>query len=293
MEEFMLGYGTILLSVFFLLLIFMIKWIVDTRFMRKRFFENMETKNGKEGETETSSDIVQEENQTIPKKIIQTWKTHHLNKNMLTLQKGLTTKNPGYEYLFFTDEDIEAFLKNEYPEYYITYQRLPIIIQKIDFFRYIAVYHFGGFYFDLDMECLEPLDDSLLQYKNVIPMDDSFEQSKKDLNRQWLDYRSKKILLGQYAFGAVKSSEFMKHLVDNIHYNIDLIVQEYETKVKNNVSNFEYFVYSTTGPDYVTYIYKNYQHKAEVFVLDYKLRQHFGRYARHRYFGSWKNNTNN
>ena len=234
------------------------------------------------------------EGQQIPKIIIQTWKSTVIPLKYELLQKGLVEKNPDYEYLFFTDENIDAFLKKEYPEYYITFQKLPILIQKIDFFRYIAVYHYGGFYFDLDMECLEPLGDDLLKYRNVIPVDDKFAQSKKDINREWInDENGQQIMLGQYAFGAVQKSRFMKFLIDNIHENIDLIVNEFDSKVKNNISNFEYYVYKSTGPDYVTKMYSNYFQKKEIFILDYKLRQYFGKYARHRYFGTWKNNTNN
>jgi hypothetical protein len=230
----------------------------------------------------------------IPKRIIQTWKNKNIPDKYQNLQKQLINKNPNYEYLFFSDEDIEKFLKTEYPEYYVTFRRLPILIQKIDFFRYIAVYHYGGFYFDLDMECMESLDDEILKHNTVIPIDDKFAQSKKDLNRHWMDYQgNEKVILGQYAFGGVKNSSFMKYLADNIHSNIELIIKEYDIKVKNNISNFEYFVYGTTGPDYVTYMYKSYYPKWEVFILDYPRRQYFGKYARHRYFGTWKNNTNN
>lgn len=242
---------------------------------------------------ETREETPKEIPETIPKIIVQTWKNKNIPFKYKSLQKELLINNPDYEYLFFTDEDIDLFLKNEYPDYYITFNKLPILIQKIDFFRYIAIYHYGGFYFDLDMECMEPLDDELLKQNTIIPIDDKFSQSKKDLNRQWMEYNGENVLLGQYAFGAVRHSPFMKFLADNIHYNIDLIIKDYDTKVKNNVSNFEYFVYSTTGPDYVTYMYKNYYKKWEIFILDYSKRQYFGKYARHRYFGTWKNNTNN
>ena len=243
--------------------------------------------------SDVSDEVSEAQPETIPKIIIQTWKNKNIPSKYKPLQQGLIEKNPDYKYVFMTDEDIDAFLKSNYPEYYTTFNKLPVLIQKIDFFRYIAIYHYGGFYFDLDMQCLEPLDDALLKHNTIIPVDDRFSQSKKDLNRQWMEYKGENILLGQYAFGAVKHSPFMKFLVDNIHTNIDSIITYYDTRVKNNVSNFEYFVYSTTGPDYVSFMYKNYYKKWEVFILEHPIRQYFGKYARHRYFGTWKNNTNN
>ena len=278
------GLGIVFILIIILILVFVLKYINDSK-------EGMDVVEIEKKEHEKGVIV---EGQQIPKIIIQTWKSTVIPLKYELLQKGLVEKNPDYEYLFFTDENIDAFLKKEYPEYYITFQKLPILIQKIDFFRYIAVYHYGGFYFDLDMECLEPLGDDLLKYRNVIPVDDKFMQSKKDINREWINVENgQQIILGQYAFGAVKKSRFMKFLIDNIHENIDMIINEFNSKVKNNISNFEYFVYKSTGPDYVTKMYSNYFQKKEIFILDYKLRQYFGKYARHRFFGTWKNNTNN
>ena len=109
--------------------------------------------------------------QNIPKIIIQTWKNKTLPDKCINYVQSVKEKNPDYEYLFFDDEGIESFLKTEYPHYYETYKKLPIKIQKIDFFRYIAVYHFGGFYLDLDMFCLKSFDE-LLQYEIIFPVDD-------------------------------------------------------------------------------------------------------------------------
>jgi mannosyltransferase OCH1-like enzyme len=289
-KEYSYVFIAILLLIFFL----GFKYIMVDGTVKK---ESMEQKNTNGNGNDNDND--KKEEKTIPKIIIQTWKNREIPLKYQLLQKELIKKNPDYEYLFFTDEDIDLFLKLEYPDYYVSFQKLPILIQKIDFFRYIAIYHYGGFYFDLDMECMESLDNKILKHDNVIPVDDKFSQSKKDLNRQWMEYQGENtiqgenIILGQYAFGAARHSAFMKFLADNIHFNIDTIVKDYDTKIKNNISNFEYFVYSTTGPDYVTYMYKNYYQKWEIFILDYSKRQHFGKYARHRYFGTWKNNTNN
>ena len=259
------------------------KYLVDAFLFSKT--ENMET--GSDPMTEVDDDNL------IPKIIIQSWKTFKTpyNNKYKQLQNNLRAQNPEYEYNFFLDDEIDKFIETEYPNYYGTFTRLPVNIQKMDFFRYIALYHFGGFYFDLDVESLTPLEDILLKHKNVFPVDNEFRNSK-DLNRTWIQVGNDKILLGQYAFGTQKNSAFMKALVDNIHNNIESIITAFKDNVKNNISNYEYFVYKTTGPDYVSYIYDNYEHKDEVFILKSK-RQNFGTYARHRFFGTWKNNTNN
>ena len=114
---------------------------------------------------------------TIPKIIIQTWKTKVIPDKYKEDVASVKKYNSDYKYLFFSDDDIEDFLKKNYPKYYETYSKLPVKIQKIDFFRYIAVYHYGGFYFDLDITGMYPLKE-LLDYECVFPVDQNIPKNK-------------------------------------------------------------------------------------------------------------------
>mgnify|MGYP000985786126 FL=1 len=164
---------------------------------------------------------------TIPKIIIQTWKTKVIPDKYKEDVASVKKYNSDYQYIFFSDDDIENFLKENYPEYYETYSKLPVKIQKIDFFRYIAVYHYGGFYFDLDITGMYPLKE-LLDYECVFPVDQNIPKNK--CNRRRLKKYCKAnmdILLGQYAFGARQYNPFIKLLIDTIHNNIDKYVKIY------------------------------------------------------------------
>jgi mannosyltransferase OCH1-like enzyme len=224
------------------------------------------------------------ENDTIPKIIIQTWKTKNIPNKYKEDIESVKRYTKGYQYLFFSDDDIEYFLKTYYPEYYKTYQKLPVKIQKIDFFRYIAVYHYGGFYLDLDMTMMYPLDE-LLDYECVFPVDQMITPVKCNKNRL-KKYCSlgMNILLGQYAFGAKQSNNFIKKLIDGIHDNIDDYIKKYETSYGKSLQ----YVYSTTGPDYVTDIYIDYNRKDNIHILEYDHAQYFGKYAKHNFYGTWK-----
>ena len=163
---------------------------------------------------------------------------------------------------------------------------MPVIIQKIDFFRYIAVYHYGGFYFDVDIESLEPLDDNLLFFDANFPLDEIMndEDCEKDRYHSYCE-KSFNNLLGQYAFGAKKNNDFIKVLIDNIHNNIDNIIEKY-----NNLEDKKdlQFVYDSTGPDYVTYNYLEYKNRQSIKILQYDKSQYFGKYAIHKWLGTWK-----
>jgi len=227
--------------------------------------------------------------QKIPKIIIQTWKSDIIPSKYYNDIKSLMKNNKDYQYIFFTDNDIEKFLYKNYPDYYKTYNKLPYKIQKIDFFRYIAVYHYGGFYFDLDMFGFLPLDD-LLHYDCIFPVDQNLDDRNCNYFRFNEYCNNKKIninfLLGQYAFAACINNDFIKYIIDGIHNNIDKYIQE--DKIKDNNFNYEIYIYKTTGPDYVTNKYIEYHDKQNIYILKDKKDQFFGNYARHNYYGTWK-----
>ena len=224
----------------------------------------------------------------IPKIIIQIWKTW-TNKNPNVYREyinSIKSFNPTYEYIFFKDEDIDIFLKNNYPKYYNTYNKLPLNIQKVDFFRYVAIYHYGGFYFDLDMNGLQSLD-NLLQYECVFPIDEIINKNICKTNTRFNSFcnSNQMFLLGQYGFAAKPKNEFIELLINNIHNNILKIINTYNNILTNDYENY---VYITTGPDYVTNEYIKYTNKSSIKILNINKRQYFGRYAKHLYVGSWK-----
>ena len=219
----------------------------------------------------------------IPRLIIQTLKNNDIPSKYINSIRSIKRYNPNYKFMFFTDKDIDKFIKEEYPQYYSTYKRLPVIIQKIDFFRYIAVYHYGGIYFDLDMTGLYPLD-NILKYECVFPVDTILTPVKCASNRfkKYCD-KGYDYILGQYAFGAKPKHPFIKALIDGINDNIDKYIQKFKT------NQTLHYVYASTGPDYVMNIYLDYKDKNNIHVLEYPVAQYFGKYAKHDHFGTWKN----
>lgn len=219
--------------------------------------------------------------QFIPKIIIQTWKTEYLPNKYKCYVENIKNNNPEYTYIFFSDKDISIFLRQNYPDYYETYNKLPLKIQKIDFFRYIAVYHYGGFYMDLDMDGEANMDD-LLQHKIVFPIDEYITHRLSNIKRYKYFYdHNQKFLLGQYAFAAEPKHPFIKLIIENIHSNINNILRTVN-------HNSDEYVYTTTGPDYITKIFMSYSDKSKIYILDNGKRQCFGNYAIHKHIGTWK-----
>jgi len=218
----------------------------------------------------------------IPKIVIQTWKSQNVPQRYMSLIESVKKYNPDYQYYFFTDESIEDFLKLHYPEYLSTYLNLPIKIQKIDFFRYIAVYHYGGFYLDLDMKVNKNFD-TLLQHSCIFPVDEYIDIVRHCEYNRYKPFckKGQNFLLGQYAFAAAPKDPFIKLCIDKIHNNINNYIKTVDFTSDD-------YIYKTTGPDFVTEIFTNYKDKNNITIIDNGKRQCFGDYATHMYFGTWK-----
>lgn len=178
----------------------------------------------------------------IPKRIIQTGKSADLPLKERASVCNLKLLNPEFEYLFFDDEGVEAFIDRYYPEYRKLFRSFPFRIQKYDFFRYLAVYQFGGFYFDLDVFLASDLS-SLLAAGCVFPFEGlTFSRHLRD--RLGMDWQ-----IGNYAFGAAPGHPFMKAVIDNcVRAQEDRAWVEPMMAGVPYLSRSEFLVLNTTGP---------------------------------------------
>ncbi|MGH1329343.1 MAG: glycosyltransferase [Paracoccaceae bacterium] len=93
----------------------------------------------------------------IPKISHQTWHSPSYTRNDGT-PASWKALNPGWEYRLWLDDALEAFVAQSYPEFIALYRGYPLAVQRADLGRYLLLHHFGGFYADMDTDCLAPLD---------------------------------------------------------------------------------------------------------------------------------------
>ena len=92
----------------------------------------------------------------IPNNIILTWKDDNIPEYIIPNIKKL---NPDKEILFFTDDDVIKFLSKEYDSSYVDFfHKIKRGCNKGDFFRYCYLYKRAGYYCDIDIKHLEPID---------------------------------------------------------------------------------------------------------------------------------------
>jgi hypothetical protein len=225
----------------------------------------------------------------IPKRIIQTGR-HALqplrNRAMIA---NLRLLNPDYEYLFFDDHQVQTFIDSEFPQYRGVSDSFPFPIQRYDFFRYLAIYRYGGFYFDLDVLLASGLSE-LLDSGCVFPFE------APTLGRYLPTHHNIDWEIGNYAFGAAAGHPFLEAIIENC-----VRAQKDPKWVKPMMRGYppilrgEYLVLNTTGPGLITRtLAENAELGKSVNVLfpedlsDMSTWNRFGHYGVHLGAGSWR-----
>lgn len=145
----------------------------------------------------------------IPPRIIQTARSRDLPPLARAAARNLQLLHPDWEYLFFDDADVVRFIETEFPRYKSVFESFPHKIQRFDFFRYLAVFRLGGYYFDLDVFLSESLHD-LAPHRCVFPFEEITlnRYLREDLGIDWE--------IGNYAFGAAAEHPFLAAAIENV-----------------------------------------------------------------------------
>jgi len=94
----------------------------------------------------------------IEKNIFQSWHTRNLHPVVREKIEFFKNLNPEYVYSLSTDDDMDKFVNENYPGTIAdSYNRLNIIVAKVDFWRYLILYKYGGVYLDMDSSIEKPL----------------------------------------------------------------------------------------------------------------------------------------
>jgi hypothetical protein len=228
-------------------------------------------------------------NSKIPRRIIQTGKKLELPLLSKAAVVNIRLLNSNFEYLFFDDNQVEEFIDKHFPEYRSAFHSFSPPIMRYDFFRYLAVYHLGGFYFDLDVFLSSGLDD-LLNFDCVFP----FEELTINFflrHEYGMDWQ-----IGNYAFGATAGHPFLHAIIKNcVRAQNDPGWVKPMLKWIPRMFHDEYHIFNTTGPGLVSRTLAEYpdaaNHVKVLFpenVCDSTYWHRFGTYGVHLMEGAWR-----
>ena len=184
----------------------------------------------------------------IPKRIIQFRIGKPIEQTLRARAVMSNTRllHPDYEFLFFDEAGVEEFITREFPQYRAVFNSFRFLIQRCDFFRYLAIYRYGGFYFDLDVLLACNLSD-LLEHGCVFPFEalTLSHYMRKSLRMDWQ--------IGNYAFGAAPGHPFLEAIIRNCVRGQDdpnwvkPMMRGTPPLLKN-----DYYVINSTGPGLVS-----------------------------------------
>jgi len=225
----------------------------------------------------------------IPRRIIQTDKSKDLSLLARAATVNLRLLNPDFEYLFFDDIEVEEFIDAEFPQYRPVIDSFSVRVQRYDLFRYLAIYRFGGFYFDTDVLLASTLKD-LLEFGCVFPFEHL--SINRFLSKEYgMDWE-----VGNYAFGAAAGHPFLKAVIENC-----VRAQQHpewaDSMLKSIPRMFrqEEFVLATTGPGLVSRTLAEYPDASKQVkvlfpedIFDRNSWHCFGAYGVHLKVGTWR-----
>lgn len=130
-------------------------------------------------------------NNKIPQKIHQIWfdlkNTPNVPKFYESNINSLKDKNKDWEYKLWSLKDALELIEKDYPAYLEPFNNFKYPISKCDFFRYILMHKYGGFYIDLDFYCDKSLDIFLesVNYKAVDSVNECKGNVSVILSEEW------------------------------------------------------------------------------------------------------------
>jgi mannosyltransferase OCH1-like enzyme len=218
----------------------------------------------------------------IPKLLHQINETKNLAPMFRPYQRQLLKIHPGWDYHLHDNIDMRNTLGRYFPSLVPIYDNYPFNVQRADLFRLVIVYVMGGFYVDLDVDCLNELD-SLTAFNCVFGEEKTLTRTEA----QALGHRDL-LRVGNYMFGSSPGHPFLLRVVEEM-------VKRARTRITT-----ENDILETTGPGLLTTVYHdNKKAYRDIVLLRNKDRKclspncsgascHFGKYANHHHIGSWR-----
>lgn len=193
----------------------------------------------------------------IPHIIHQIWLQGEMNipVKFQSNVKKIKRLHPTWEYILWDEIMIINLIKTN-SQLINTYYKFAYLVQKVDFARYIILYHYGGVYIDIDAYTLKPLDDLLAAYADY-DMIVSLNNMNKLASYTVCGYpkciKNGVIISKQYP-------DILKHVINAIVAKPQCHVLSIKQKC----------IFNTTGPSLFTdIIYKYGDNKVKMLPYDY------------------------
>lgn len=198
---------------------------------------------------------------TIPRVIHQIWYQgeDQIPEHLQVYRKTWMDIHPDYTFVLWDQQVIESLMKRYPQNIQDLYNSYDIMIQRIDFARYVILYTFGGIYIDMDVKCLKSLNNIYDKHvdKNVILSYCPYDFWHSSLLRL-VGLEANEKLVNNGVIACIPQHPFMLKVIQQAEKN--------KYTIFKHVSNMMYIFY-TTGPIVVTQAYRD-DKSDDVVILD-------------------------
>ena len=82
-------------------------------------------------------------------------KTKTPNKELQDARASCISENKNFTHYLWNETEVVKFIRKEYPHMEKRYRRYDYWVRRVNVARYLILYHYGGWYVDLDMTCVK------------------------------------------------------------------------------------------------------------------------------------------
>lgn len=141
----------------------------------------------------------------IPRIIHQLWKTDAIPVRWQEAVHSVKRLHRGWDYRLWTDSEMDLHVRTNHPELYPIFAQFDRHIMRVDVFRYVLMYDFGGLYCDLDYEFVRPFDYGDAQVVLSLEYDQSYGDDEDQV--------------ANYIFASVPRHGLWKDILEDVRFN--------------------------------------------------------------------------
>jgi mannosyltransferase OCH1-like enzyme len=185
----------------------------------------------------------------IPRILHQTWKDHDVPEHFGQMSKTWRKLHANWDYVFWTDDMNRAFISEHFSYFLPVYDSYETNIQRVDAVRYFILYKYGGFFIDMDFECLA----------NIGPL---LGNAACIFGREPVQHcriHDKSLIISNAFMGTSAGFHFFEQLCKELERKRPVIDHPNDS------------VLETTGPFMLSRLYEEYHRKEEICLLEANL----------------------
>jgi mannosyltransferase OCH1-like enzyme len=244
----------------------------------------------------------------IPKVVYYTHENIEKVKKFENELKYSKSKNKNYKFIFYDDNAIIKFIKENFPEFYEFYKRINkgYGAAKADIFRVLILHKYGGIYIDCKTQ-IENMDELFVKYPNKNLYTCSF---KKDDTFQYIGCKMMNMVYQNFFIATEKEGQVISAIKDEMFYRLNSFGKNvtytnmFTRLIRGKESSGEMAVWTHTGPCLFTQVIKKNAFSDSVFDVALADKQYviydshksyayinlYNRFNRDRFLNSYHHN---